>query len=113
MCWWGGGWSWISFTRNFFFVEFSSSTREKKIDVLGWFGDQATLDYAATIEEGRVVARDIGGSDPERMAPPRVEEYVREVFKGSNISVKVGEYMYDGHPLSSWWGNFFSYISMF
>ena len=60
---------------------------------MGWFGDQATLDYAATIEEGRVVARDIGGSDPERMAPPRVEEYVREVFKGSNISVKVGEYM--------------------
>jgi len=67
----------------------SVKEREKKIDVLGWFGDQATLDYAATIEEGRVVARDIGGSDPERMAPPRVEEYVREVFKGSNISVKV------------------------
>ena len=33
--------------------------------------------------------RDIGGSDPERMAPPRVEEYVREVFKGTNISIEV------------------------
>ena len=34
--------------------------------------------------------RDIGGSDPERMAPPRVEEYVREAFKDSGIDIKVG-----------------------
>eukprot|EP01137_Pigoraptor_chileana_P027414 Opistho-2@9976 len=41
------------------------------------------------IESGRVVARDIAGSDPERMAPPRVAEYVQKTFEGSCISVGV------------------------
>lgn len=39
----------------------------------------------------RLVARDIGGSDPERMAPPRVAEYVRKVFEGSQVRVEVVE----------------------
>jgi len=38
------------------------------------------LQEAITLEHGRIVARDIGGSDPERMAPPRVEDYIRGVF---------------------------------
>jgi leucyl aminopeptidase len=38
---------------------------------------------------GRVVGRDIGGGDPERMAPPRVAEYVQELFsKSSGVKVK-------------------------
>nr|CAD7587118.1 unnamed protein product [Timema genevievae] len=37
----------------------------------------------------RYVARDIGGGDPERMAPPRVEEYVKEIFAGSPIKMEV------------------------
>ena len=37
----------------------------------------------------RFVARDIGGSDPERMAPPNVEQYVRDVFKNTDIKVEV------------------------
>ena len=43
--------------------------------------DPASLSLAQTFETGRAVSRDIGGSDPERMAAPRVEEYVRELFK--------------------------------
>ena len=36
------------------------------------------------------MARDIGGGDPERMAAPRVEEYVRSVFANtSNIGIQV------------------------
>lgn len=36
------------------------------------------------------MARDIGDCDPERMAPPRVEEYVRKTFpQGCGISIKV------------------------
>lgn len=35
------------------------------------------------------MARDIGGSDPERMAPPRVESYVRDTFQGTNVSLEV------------------------
>jgi leucyl aminopeptidase len=37
----------------------------------------------------RSVARDVGGSDPERMAPRKVEEYIREVFKNTDIMMEV------------------------
>jgi hypothetical protein len=34
------------------------------------------------------VGRDIGGADPERMAPPRVAEYIQDLFeKSSNVKV--------------------------
>jgi len=36
---------------------------------------------AMGLEQGRCVARDIGGSDPERMTPERVVEYVEAVFE--------------------------------
>merc|ERR1712241_1572110 len=32
---------------------------------------------------------DIGGSDPERMVAPRVEEYVTQCFAGTKVSVEV------------------------
>lgn len=35
------------------------------------------------------MARDIGGSDPERMAPPKVEEYVKAAFKNEPVSIRV------------------------
>lgn len=35
----------------------------------------------------RLAYRDIGGSDPERMAAPRVAEYVQELFKDSPVKV--------------------------
>ena len=47
---------------------------------LGIFEDQAgrcveafgpKLDLIRALESGRIVSRDLGGSDPERMAPPR------------------------------------------
>ena len=37
----------------------------------------------------RYVYRDIGGSDPERSAAPRVAEYVVELFKNTCIKVDV------------------------
>jgi leucyl aminopeptidase len=67
----------------------ANKEKAKKLDSLGWAGDQETLDFAAKVEQGRIVARDIGGSDPERMAAPRVEEYVKECFKNSCIEIKV------------------------
>lgn len=41
------------------------------------------------LESGRVVSRDIGSGDPERMAAPRVEEYVRKLFENSHVSMTV------------------------
>ena len=55
--------------------------KASKVEVLGVFGQgeniNEKLDLAKALEAGRIVSRDIGGSDPERMAAPRVEEYVR------------------------------------
>lgn len=42
---------------------------------------------AMILESGRFVARDIGVGDPERMAPPRVEEYVTKLFTGLKVTV--------------------------
>ncbi|XP_051169638.1 putative aminopeptidase W07G4.4 [Leptopilina boulardi] len=50
---------------------------------------QGIVKLATALESGRYVARDIGGGDPERMAAPRVEEYISELFAGTNISVQV------------------------
>lgn len=47
------------------------------------------ISLARTLESGRRVACDIGDCDPERMAPPRVEEYVKAVFANSNIKFNV------------------------
>lgn len=35
----------------------------------------------------RLACRDIGGSDPERMAAPRVADYVQDLFKDSPVQV--------------------------
>lgn len=61
-----------------------------KVDKLGLGIDKAgELKILTALESGRIVCRDIGGSDPERMAAPRVAEYVEEVFKGTCIKVEV------------------------
>ncbi|XP_047475065.1 putative aminopeptidase W07G4.4 isoform X1 [Penaeus chinensis] len=60
-----------------------------KIQSLGFLGSDKIVQLALALESGRSVARDVGGSDPERMAPPRVEEYVRKVFEGTKVKVDV------------------------
>jgi leucyl aminopeptidase len=53
------------------------------------------IKYARAVELGRAVGRDIGGADPERMAPPRVAEYVQELFgKSSGIKVRTRLFYY-------------------
>ncbi|XP_045473726.1 putative aminopeptidase W07G4.4 [Harmonia axyridis] len=47
------------------------------------------VNTAKILEHGRRVACDIGDADPERMAPPKVEEYITQLFKDSEISVSV------------------------
>nr|XP_057926739.1 putative aminopeptidase W07G4.4 [Doryrhamphus excisus] len=65
-----------------------------KVCVLGlWVAQegqgQRLVDLANALESGRLACRDIGGSDPERMASPRVAEYVTELFKDSPVQVEV------------------------
>ena len=67
--------------------------RAEKVNYLGILGDESKIgsktDLARALEAGRIASRDIGGSDPERMAAPRVEEYVRKTFEGTGIQIEV------------------------
>lgn len=70
-------------------------SKSRKVDILSFhnFHDEkrrsSILNTAQALEAGRAVARDIGGSDPERMSAPNVQDYVINTFKGSSIKVDV------------------------
>ncbi len=51
----------------------------------------AEASFCAAIEAGRRLARDITGTEPERMAPRRVAALVKEVFAGTRVKVEVFE----------------------
>ncbi|KAM7540222.1 hypothetical protein Aperf_G00000037969 [Anoplocephala perfoliata] len=64
--------------------------KESKYSKLGVYkAEDDLLNIARSIEEGRCIARDIGGSDPERMSASNIERYLHEMFdKDENISLK-------------------------
>lgn len=69
-------------------------TASQKVTKLGLYGKDAnevkkTIELATHLESGRFVTRDLGGGDPERMAPPNFATYVQELFAGSAVSVDV------------------------
>eukprot|EP00095_Tigriopus_kingsejongensis_P012082 maker-scaffold60_size442463-snap-gene-3.26 protein:Tk12082 transcript:maker-scaffold60_size442463-snap-gene-3.26-mRNA-1 annotation:"aminopeptidase -like" len=68
-------------------------SKAKKVDRIGVFGNDErvgkSLELVKALEAGRIVSRDIGGSDPERMAAPKVEEYIRQVFDNSGVKIEV------------------------
>uniref|UniRef100_A0A8C5DL62 Putative aminopeptidase W07G4.4 n=1 Tax=Gouania willdenowi TaxID=441366 RepID=A0A8C5DL62_GOUWI len=74
--------------------EWKGKANELKVCVLGlWTAQEAEgrrlVEVANALESGRLACRDIGGSDPERMAAPRVADYVAELFKDSPVTVEV------------------------
>ncbi|VDL92959.1 unnamed protein product [Schistocephalus solidus] len=64
--------------------------RATKYDKLGVYKPaRDVLKIAWAMEEGRGVARDICGSDPERMSAYRIVEYLEQVFRNdSQVSMK-------------------------
>ncbi|HAR55702.1 MAG TPA: peptidase M17 [Idiomarina baltica] len=46
-------------------------------------------EWAMAIEAGKRVARDLAGTEPERMAPPRFAEYCRNAFAHTAVKVTV------------------------
>lgn len=63
-----------------------------KLERLGfWHADkneaERLINVLNAVEIGRIVTRDIGGSDPERMAAGNVLAYVKKVFESTNIKV--------------------------
>ncbi|XP_072913572.1 putative aminopeptidase W07G4.4 [Hemitrygon akajei] len=77
-------------------LEICEAQKEKsdKVDYLGvWAPSEEEakklVKLASALEMGRIVCRDIGGSDPERMAAPKVASYVQKIFQKSVVSVSV------------------------
>ena len=52
-------------------------------------GETISLDFCRAIEMGKFFARDITGTEPERMSPERMVEICREEFKGTAVKVSV------------------------
>jgi len=70
----------------------SNIHKVNKLGIWGTNGEDVKklLVIAQALESGRIVCRDIGGSDPERMAAPRVAQYLKDVFeKSSTVQVQV------------------------
>ena len=84
--------------------EFKKLSSLLKIDRLGFWHDgdaqvaERLIEHANAVELGRIVARDIGGSDPERMCAANVQAYVESIFKSSS-EIKVGEFFSPFSPL--------------
>jgi len=67
-----------------------------KVEHIGFLHDNVSqaelvLRNVTAIELGRIVTRDIGGSDPERMTAANVLAYVNEALKGTSIKINVVE----------------------
>lgn len=73
-------------------VREAKADKVKKVDRLGLYiegSNDKEIKILQAVESARTVYRDIGGSDPERMAAPRVAEYVQHIFKDTCIKVEV------------------------
>jgi len=71
----------------------SRPNEARKADALGVWStcgkQMAVVPKATTIEMSKIICRDILGSDPERMAPKKVEEYCQKIFEGTCIKMSV------------------------
>lgn len=72
--------------------EYKKTNKIDCIDFTNFMDDKRKakiMELASAIEAGKAVARDIGGSDPERMSAPNVADYVMALFDNSSIEVEV------------------------
>ena len=64
--------------------------RIEPVKQIALFGaNQQTVKAINAIAAGQYAARDLCGTEPERMAPPRFADYCVELFKDSNVKVDV------------------------
>lgn len=68
-----------------------SETELEPIQSIGLFDPQNKVDieYLSAIEAGRRLARDLCGTEPERMAPIGFADYCSDVFDSSEVQIKV------------------------
>ncbi|MDF2176804.1 leucyl aminopeptidase family protein [Aliiglaciecola sp. CAU 1673] len=74
-------------------LEAREALGEKEIEPVEAIGllarDKLDMGRLVALEAGKRVARDLCGTEPERMAPPRFAEYCEKAFTGSAVSVSV------------------------
>lgn len=63
------------------------------ISLVGIVGNKLDGANAAALESGRYVARDLCGTEPERMAPPHFAEYCLDAFERTDVAVTVTDDM--------------------
>lgn len=68
-----------------------SETEIEPIQEVGILSDGKRVDanWASAAEAGLRVARDLCGTEPERMAPPMFAKYCQEAFRDTKVSVEV------------------------
>ncbi|MFC4655195.1 MULTISPECIES: M17 family metallopeptidase [Rheinheimera] len=65
-------------------------TKVEPVQQVGVVGiSDADADYLNAVEAGKRLARDLCGTEPERMAPRRFADYCTEAFAGTPVSVSV------------------------
>jgi len=72
----------------------TNPAKAQKLDYLGVYtGDEKktneVVQLAKILESGLYVARDVGGADPERMTPIRIQKYIKGVFANSSVKISV------------------------
>ncbi len=73
------------------------------VAALGQHVTRASIEAVSAAERGRRLARDLAGTEPERMAPPRFAEYCQQAFTNSPVVVTVlqGKTLLSDYPLLS------------
>lgn len=60
------------------------------IECIGIYsGDDVEQDWLVAVENGKRLSRDLCGTEPERMAPPKFAEYCQQAFEGTDVKVTV------------------------
>ncbi|KAA0185214.1 Leucine aminopeptidase [Fasciolopsis buskii] len=79
-----------------------------KAERLGWLAQSShavdhdqLIHLAWCIEEGRRVARDIGGSDPERMCPSKIVSYLKVELSGDDVLLDAQPVHKELYPLAA------------
>lgn len=58
------------------------------LQAIGLVNQSANADWLNALEEGKRLARDLCGTNPERMAPPMFADYCAEAFANTNVKVE-------------------------
>lgn len=71
--------------------EAKGESEVEPVEQVGFVGTSEQAVHLSALEHARRISRDLGGTEPERMAPPRFADYIADAFRGSDVSVEVKE----------------------